>query len=869
MQAYPFVYFNLNPRFPIVLGLLTVLPTLGFAEPQQLPPTKIQSEATNTEIEQYVFDSAFFQGSQMNQKALMRLSKGDEITAGTYKVDLYINNQFIENTSIQFKETESNSVQPCFELNQLKRASILIDENDTHSNNSCSFLEQRVDNSSSHFDLSRLRLDLSIPQTLMKQVPRGYIAPSQLDDGTSIGFINYYANYYHNSYDGFGHSYQQDSSYLSLNGGINIGKWQFRQQSSLVNNESGTKWNNIRSYVKRPITSIRSELTAGQLNSTGRFFSGLSFNGINLSSDERMLPDSVRGYAPVVQGNAKTTARVSVFQNSREIYQTTVSPGPFRITDLYPTSYNGDLDVIVTEADGSKSEFKVPFSAVPESVRQGSFKYNFDLGRTRDIGEDTNFANITTQYGLSNAITLNSGIRIAEGYQSAMVGSAYTSFLGAFGTEATYSHAEIPNEGYIDGWMFGANYSKTFQNTNTTIALAGYRFSTEGYRDLSDILGLRQSVKDGTPFQSSTFQEQSRATVVLNQSFGDIGTLYLSGSASRYRDNKPDDYQLQLGYGKTFKNGTSLNFSVSRQKSAYQSYNNQNINTNFNYKFDNKNQTTFGLSISIPLNKTNFAKDLMLNYNNSSEQNTYQATLNGNIEKFENLDYNVGINYDDQSNITVWNMGLNNRFNYANTSLNFSKGNNYWQSSANIQGALAIHSGGITFGPYLSDTFALIEAKGAYGASVLNAQGTKINKSGYALVPALTPYKYNNIAINPEGMASNTEVNAGDTKIAPYAGSTVKVKFNTRQGYALLIQSQLQSGIVVPLGAEVLNENDENIGMTGQNGQIYLRAEKEAGTIVVKWGDESNDQCSVQYEIPESDLNSPLIHLTEICKIQD
>ena len=231
--------------------------------------------------------------------------------------------------------------------------------------------------------------------------------------------------------------------------------------------------------------------------------------------------------------------------------------------------------------------------------------------------------------------------------------------------------------------------------------------------------------------------------------------------------------------------------------------------------------------------------------------------------------YNVGINYDDQSNITVWNMGLNKRFNYANTSLNFSKGNNYWQSSANIQGALAIHSGGITFGPYLSDTFALIEAKGAYGASILNAQGTKINKSGYALVPALTPYKYNNIAINPEGMASNTEVNAGDTKIAPYAGSTVKVKFNTRQGYALLIQSQLQSGIVVPLGAEVLNENDENIGMTGQNGQIYLRAEKEAGTIVVKWGDESNDQCSVQYEIPESDLNSPLIHLTEICKIQD
>lgn len=869
MQAYPFVYFTSYTRFPVLLGLLTILPTLSMAAPEPMPLNPENTKNTTTEMDSYVFDSAFFQGSQMNQKALMRLSKGDEITAGTYKVDLYINNQFIDNTSIQFIEAENNSVQPCFELNQLKRASVLIEEKESDSTNACIFLNQRINNSSSNFDLSRLRLDLSIPQSQMKQVPRGYVAPSQLDEGTSIGFINYYANYYRNKYDGFGQSYQKDSSYLSLNGGINIGKWQFRQQSSLVNNETGTKWNNLRSYVKRPLTSIQSELSIGQLSSTGRFFSGLSFNGINLSSDERMLPDSVRGYAPVVQGNAKTTARVSIFQNGREIYQTTVAPGPFKISDLYPTSYNGDLDVIVTEADGSKSEFKIPFSAVPESVRQGAFKYNFDLGRTRDIGEDTNFANITTQYGLSNSLTLNSGIRLAEGYQSAMIGSAYTSFLGAFGTETTYSRAQVPNEGYIDGWMFGANYSKTFQHTNTTIALAGYRFSTEGYRDLSDILGLRQSLKNGTPFQSSTLQEQSRATVLLNQSFGDIGTLYLSGSASRYRDNKPDDYQLQLGYGKTFKNGTSLNLSVSRQKATYQSYNNQNINTHFNYKFDNQNQTIYGLSISIPLDKTNFAKDLMLNYNNSSEQNTYQATLNGNIEKFENLDYNVGINYDDQSNITVWDMGLNKRFSSVNTSLNFSKGNNYWQTSANIQGALAIHSGGITFGPYLSDTFALIEAKGAYGASVLNSQGTKINKSGYALVPALSPYKYNNIAINPEGMASNTEVDAGDTKIAPYAGSTVKVKFSTRQGYALLIQSQLQSGLVAPLGAEVLNENNENIGMTGQNGQIYLRAEQQDGTIVVKWGDEPDDQCSVHYKIPEVQLNNPLIHLTEICQTQD
>ncbi|ESE43197.1 fimbrial biogenesis outer membrane usher protein [Shewanella decolorationis S12] len=78
-----------------------------------------------------------------------------------------------------------------------------------------------------------------------------------------------------------------------------------------------------------------------------------------------MLPDSQRGYAPVVRGLANSTAKVVIKQNGIAIYQTTVAAGPFVINDLYPTSYEGDLIVEVTEADGKISDFTVPFSAVP------------------------------------------------------------------------------------------------------------------------------------------------------------------------------------------------------------------------------------------------------------------------------------------------------------------------------------------------------------------------------------------------------------------------------------------------------------------------------------------------------------------------
>ncbi|MCP5832333.1 fimbria/pilus outer membrane usher protein, partial [Klebsiella pneumoniae] len=92
----------------------------------------------------------------------------------------------------------------------------------------------------------------------------------------------------------------------------------------------------------------------------------------------------MRGYAPAIRGVAGSTSKVTVSQNGRQIYQTTVAPGPFDINDLYPTSYSGDLDVEVTGADGSVSRFSVPFSAVPESMRPGISRYGLAVGRTVD-----------------------------------------------------------------------------------------------------------------------------------------------------------------------------------------------------------------------------------------------------------------------------------------------------------------------------------------------------------------------------------------------------------------------------------------------------------------------------------------------------
>lgn len=821
--------------------------------------------------EAYIFDQALLKDSGISPQLLKQLSEGQQIAAGQYRLDLYINQQLVERTQIEYKANKNNKLSPCFNREQLAKTNIIISGLDTASvANECVFLEDYIPDAKFDFDFNKLKLNLIIPNLYIKQNPRGYVEKKDWDAGSSIGFINYMANYYLNNYEISGKNHQQSSTYIALNGGINFAQWQFRQQSSVNLDEHTSSWNNIKSYVKRPLENIQSELSIGQLNTSGRFFSGLNYLGINLRSDERMLPESMRGYAPVVQGIAKTTARVSIKQNNREIYQSTVAPGAFRIEDLFPTSLNGDLDVYIYEADGSVGHFKVPFSAVPDSLRQGAYKYDINIGKTREYTEDAYFANIDTQYGLNNTFTLNSGLRLAKGYQAAVVGTAFNHYFGALGTDFTYTNAKLSDQSYQSGWMINTTYSKTFVPTQTTIALAGYRFSSSGYQDLSEILNNdheKQDIQSNQQNASYINQEKSRVVLSINQNMDQWGTLYLSSSLHHYRDQKNKDYQLQLGYGKSFKNGISMNFSIVKQQSHPAETNRIETDQEIPLdKYHKNNDTQYAVSFTFPFNqKTKRINDLTVNYSNNIS-NTYQASISGILSERQAIHYNLGLNYDDATHQNTLNFGAQKRFAYANLGLNASSSENYWQSSANIQGAMAFHRGGITLGHYLSDTFALIEAPGAKGAQVLNAQNTKIDRFGFALVPTLTPYRFNALVINPIGSSSQIEFEENDQKVAPYAGATVKVKFNTKKGYAMLLHATPDSGENLPLGADVFDEYSQNIGVVGQNNQIYIRSEKTTGSLNVKWGNQIQDSCHIDYQLSKEQINAPLIKLDTVCK---
>ncbi|HGH0374466.1 TPA: fimbria/pilus outer membrane usher protein [Yersinia enterocolitica] len=847
------------------------------------------------------FDESLFLGTKF-ASGLNQLNKEDSVTPGNFDaVDVLINNKLYKRTTIQFiKNADSPEVFPCLSDEFLTAAGIeLANKSNTtpkepnaaegesipaestattpSAAEKCIPLAERVKGASFHFDQAKLRLELSIPQALLQQRPRGYIERSEWEEGEKLAFVNYSANFYRSDTQTQQNS-TSDYGFVGLKSGLNLGLWQLRQQSNLSyssnNNNSDTQWNNIRTYVQRPISQLDSELTLGETFTDSTLFGTMSFRGVKMATDQRMWPESMRGFAPEVRGVATSNARVIISQNGREIYETNVAPGPFVINDLYSTTSQGDLNVEVIEANGSRSTFTVPFSAVPDSMRPGVSRYNAVVGESRDFTNiDSYFTDFTYERGLTNQLTANSGIRLAQDYTALLVGGVIGTSVGAFGLNTTYSHAKVEDNQTQDGWRMQATYSQTFNETGTSFSLAGYRYSTKGYRDLNDVFGVRSVQKNGGTWDSSTYKQRSQFTTTINQTLAGYGQLSASASTSDYYNDTQRDTQLQLNYSNSYKD-ISYNVALSRQRTIYTS-------TQFGWDVDDTDETMtttrYGnteniasLTVSIPLNIGSRNQYLSMSANrNPKSGNNYQTSLSGTAGERNTLNYSVNAGYDDSnvsSSSNSWGANVQKQFPNATVNGSYSRGNNYTQYGAGARGAAVIHSKGVTLGPYLGDTFGLIEADGAQGATVRNAQGARIDKNGFALVPSLTPYNYNTVGLDTKGINRNTELKENQGRVVPYAGAAVRVKFETLTGYAVLIQTQTADGEGLPLGSDVYNNKDELVGMVGQGNQIYARVKENKGSLYVRWGENSNEQCELPYDFASQDTEQDIIHLTGSCR---
>lgn len=828
-----------------------------------------------TACAEYYFDPALLQGSDFGKSLdLDRFNQRDNaLPVGDYVLDVYLNNQLIRrqaSIALVKPEGDKTEIQPCLSPELIAVSAIRTTQNVTP--NLCLPIDSLGPKINWEVDLSSLRLNMVVPQAGLLHSPRGFIPVSEWDAGETALFLRHNTNFYHT--ENTDSHLRYDYLWSNINGGLNLDLWQVRHQGNLRyadDNQTGGhyKYNAVATSVQRPLPQLDSIIAFGDNYTNSSLFGNLSFNGVKLSTDQRMWPQGKRGYAPEVRGVATTTAHVVVRQQGKVIYETTVAPGAFVINDLYNTRGQGDLTVDVVEANGQVSRFTVPYSAVPDSIRPGNWNYELAMGYVRQYySVENKFVEGVLQRGMSNVLTANMGSRLADNYQAFLAGGVLATSVGAFGLNTVFSSAHVENNEKQQGWRVEASYSKTF-TTGTNLVLAAYRYSTSGYRDLQDVLGVRRQEKSGTLYYSDTLNQRNNFSATLSQPMGDWGMLSFTGSTSDYYNNASRITQLQLGYSNSWRD-ISFNISAARQRSTYSSRYFSSVNDR---DFDNESQrkyteNTVSLGISIPFDFGSSRSQINLDMNRSRDSRTATVGMSGTTGEKSSTSWALysGIEHNnDSGDSSTWGGNIEHRTSVGAFRAYASRGESYQQYGLGMSGTLVAHRGGITAGPYTSDTFALVEAPGARGAEIRNGQGATVDRFGYAILPSLTPYRYNTISLDSQNMADDVELQGGSKRLVPYAGAISRVTFKTTHGKATLINTTLPDGSQPPMGADVTDSDGEAVGIMGQGGQIYARIAAQSGVLFVKWGKNAAQQCQVWYQLPTT-RDAPLYQLTLPCR---
>ncbi len=789
-----------------------------------------------------------------------RFERGNPVVPGEYTVDLFVNGNWNGHPAVNFRRQEGfDSATPCFDKSLVARLGLnqtkLSDEARAvlARGGECLNLGKIVEGASASFDLSDLRLDVSIPQIALSRNPQGYVSPEFWDAGVPSATLGYNLN----SFRVMGSGYGSTQTYLGLNGGVNIGSWHLRQNSALNWQSNGPRsYQNIATYAQHDLPGTRSQLTLGDAFTDGAVFDSIGIRGVQLGTDDRMLPDSQRGYAPVIRGVALTNARVTVTQNGSRLYETTVAPGAFEIEDLYATGYGGNLLVTITEADGSQRGFTVPYASVVQLLRPGVPRFNFVLGQIRDAELDhhPNLLQGTFQYGINNVVTGYAGVIAAQGYAAGLVGAAFNTPLGALALDVTQASASIRGAANTSGQSVRISYSKLVSSTDTNFAVAAYRYSSSGFWALRDAMFARNALDAG---QSPTAIDRQRNQVQLtmNQGFGDgWGNAYAVGSTLDYWNRAGTTTQFQLGYNnivRALRTIFSYNLSLSRQLDTLSGQMNNQL----------------FLNVSVPLGKSQHAPSLATSVAHDNISGwSEQAMLTGIAGADNEFSYGVNVNHAPGSTVG----GVNGQYRspYATFLAGASTGSGYSQVSGGMSGALVAHPGGVTFANDLGETVGIVEAKGSNGARVTNSPGVRIDSRGYAVIPYLMPYRTNTVDIDPKGLPLDVEFKSTTRQVTPRANSVVMIHFDTVTGRAAVITAHRPNGAPLPFGASVHDARGRDIGVIGQGSRIFARGIDDAGTLSVKWGNAADEECLLHYQLPSRDEDKGrFAHAEAVCDV--
>lgn len=816
-------------------------------------------------IASYKFNPELINPTVSSVADLENFQKGNTIAPGNYLVDIYLNSDYVITTEVKFIDNKER-IAPCFFEEDLARMGFKT--RNLNKSGNCIFIEDDIAGSYVSFIPEKLKLDINAPQSVLFDTARGDIPKVQWDHGIPALLINYR----YSGSVGKVASYDTENHFLGLDSGANVGAWRLRNHSTWALNETQhsrrSEWRNIRTYLQRPVLALNSIVTLGEFSTTNELYDTFNFRGLQISSDEAMLPDSRRGFAPLVRGIAKSNARVTVKQNNYVVYETYVPPGPFELSDLYATGSSGDLTVNVTESDGQVQSYILSYSSLPVLQREGTLKYSVTSGKFRgqSMQDSPEFFQAALIAGLPHGLSFYGGGQLSEKYKAWSLGLGMNlSFMGALSVDVTHAKSTLADDGERTGNAFKFQYAKSLNNTGTTFQLLSYRYTTDGFYNFSDTTWKRMAgysySDDGSLNLDSTYNlryaRKGQLQASLSQDLGAFGSVYITGLQQTYWHEGKKNTTLQTGFNTTINDITS-GLALSYNRNPWQTETDKRIS----------------LLFSLPLDKfTRGSKKhpsrqawatVGTNYNAEGNY-THSAGINGVALEKRNLSYNVQQSYSNNGQTYGGSTGFTYNGTYNAVTSNYSYSKHYRQVSIGVDGGAIIHQNGVTFGQSLGDTNILIDAAGASGLSVENRSGVKTDWRGYTYLPYATAYRKNRVALDQSTLPADITLDEAVKNTVPTYGAVTRAKYDVRKGRQVLFTLS-KNGKKLPLGTVVTLKDPVISSIVGDNGNVFLSGVPESGILNASWGSRLDQNCNLSFDFSKQKSNGLIVKKNLRCE---
>lgn len=772
---------------------------------------------------------------------LSHFSRAGYILPGDYSLAVTVNTDTIDETTVQFyapKDDPESSV-VCLTpqlVEKMNLTSKAMDDLRWLENGQCLDLSS-LPGIEVRADLSTSSLYISLPQAYMQYTAPNWDPPSRWDEGISALIFDYNINGNANrSYNGGNNSYSLNSNGIA---GINLGAWRFRGDwQGRLNHSTGTneptnrdfQWNRV--YAYRALPTLAAKLIIGEDYLVSNIFDSFRFIGASIRSDLNMLPPNLRGYAPEVTGIAKTNSTVTISQQGRVIYTELVAAGPFRIQNLND-AVSGKLDIKVEGQDGDVQEFQIDTANLPYLTRPGQIQYKLALGQPTNIDrhvEGDKFLTGEFSWGINNGWSLFSGLLNSKNYNAFSIGLGRDLLaFGAISFDITQSIARLQGQKTLEGRSYRVSYAKRFEEIDSQITFAGYRFDEQDFMSMSQYLDARNS---GMIYG----RNKELYTISFNKNFSELGaSVYLNYNHQTYWNQPKNDY-YSVSASKYLDVGKFKNVSV-------------NLSLNRSYYNGTKDDSVF-LSATIPLeNGANMGYTLTGSRNNTTNRVTYSDRLS------DRTNYQLGAGQNTKGG--TGSAYITHQGDIARLTANASYLHNQYSSyGISASGGLTVtaEGAGLHRMNTMGGTRMLVDTEGVakvpirgFGAPV------ESNVFGKAIVGDVNSYYRSKANIDLNALPDDIDAQQSVVQATLTEGAVGYRKFSVLAGKKAMVVLRLVDGNLLPFGAQVSNSKGQNTGIVGDAGTAYIGGIRENEVMTVNWDGEKTCQITFNQQVKEVD----------------